>query len=353
VAGDSTNVRDGQFFLWLAGIGPAILFLVLEKLRRTGRSERSEKQNVVLALLLAFGTVYFFTSLQGTVWFAAHVVGVAVAALYVLFALDAERPWLAGALIGMGFLTRTPLLFAVPLFLYEAVRSTAREPSTGDPVPSGLGSELRSLGRRVAFRPLLARCAAFAVPIAACMAFTLWHNQARFGDPFNHGYEFLTVAWQARMKKWGLFDYHYLARNLGVVLTSLPWRLENGPAPFQINAHGLAIWFTTPLYLWLLWPKRVRGLELALYASALAVALPGLFYQNTGWIQFGYRFSNDYAVFLFVLLALTNRPMRFLFFAAALWSIAVNAFGAATFDRGQFKKFYYEDRSQKVLYQPD
>src|SRR6476646_9597588 len=28
------NVRDGQFFIWLSGIGPAVLFLALEKLRR-------------------------------------------------------------------------------------------------------------------------------------------------------------------------------------------------------------------------------------------------------------------------------------------------------------------------------
>jgi hypothetical protein len=29
------NFRDGQFVVWLAGVGPAVLFLVLEKMRRT------------------------------------------------------------------------------------------------------------------------------------------------------------------------------------------------------------------------------------------------------------------------------------------------------------------------------
>ena len=55
-----------------------------------GRTSRS-------ALAFAFGSVYFFTSVQGTVWFAAHVVGVGRAGvLLLLFSLDAERPMLAG-----------------------------------------------------------------------------------------------------------------------------------------------------------------------------------------------------------------------------------------------------------------
>src|SRR5206468_10647706 len=86
VAGSAEKVRDGQVWLWLAGLGPAILFLALEKLRRAGHSERSDRTNLSLAGVLAFGTVYFFTALQGTVWFADHAVAVALLALYLLFA---------------------------------------------------------------------------------------------------------------------------------------------------------------------------------------------------------------------------------------------------------------------------
>jgi hypothetical protein len=92
---------------------------------------------------------------------------------------------------------------------------------------------------------------------------------------------------------------------------------------------------------------------MALYVTAAAVAVPGLLYQNTGWMQFGYRFSNDYAVFLVVLLAVTGHRFGRLFMLAAAWSVAVNAFGAYTFDRGEFKKFYYEDASQRTFYEPD
>lgn len=319
------NVRDGQFFVWLSGLAPAVLFLALEKLRRTGRSQRTERTNVLLALLFAFGTVYFFTALQGTVWFAAHIVGAALAALYLLFALDAERPLLSGFMIGLGFLTRTPLLFAAPLFLFEALRGERR---------------VRSI-------------ALFALPVALCIAAACVHNQLRFGSPLDFGYQYLSVAWQARMKKWGLFSYHFLPRNLGVVLCSLPWYEPVRPPHVLVNMHGLALWFTTPLYLWLLWPRKVTSTGLALYVTAAAVAIPGLLYQNTGWMQFGYRFSNDYAPLLFALLAVTENRFGKRFALAAVWAVSVNAFGAATFDTASGRRFYFEDASQNVLYQPD
>jgi len=324
---DPERVHDGQFFLWIAGVAPALLFLVLEKLRRFGRSQLSEFGNVGLALSFAFGSVYFFCAEQGTVWYAAHVVGAALSAAYLLFALEAERPWLAGLALGLGFATRTPLLFAAPLFVLEAVRTS----------------------RTHLLRSLLS----FAAPVSAIVLLTLVHNQLRFGDPFEVGYRFLGIAWQHRIEKWGLFGYHYLGKNLGVVLTSLPFWTPRGGAPFQINVHGLALWITTPIYLWLLWPQRTAVPQRALWITVACVALPTLFYQNTGWVQFGYRFSNDYAVFLFALLAVGGYRFGRLFRVCACAAVLVNAFGAATFGREKYAAYYFQDNTQRIVYQPD
>lgn len=353
-ADGAAEVRDGQFFIWVAGIAPAALFLALEKLRLTGRSDRSPLGNAALALLFAFGSVYFFSSVQGTVWYAAHVVGAGLGALYLLFALDAQRPVLAGLMLGLGFATRTPLLFAFPLFALEAWRAAS---SRAEP-PASEGSRLeraRAAWRAVDERDLARRCLLFALPILLVGAASAWHNHARFGDPFEFGYRYLQIRWRTRIETWGLFDYHYLAKNLGVVLTSLPYRPAPGSdAPFQINGHGLALWVTTPLYLWLLWPKRTTAPHVGLWCTVLAVALPTLLYQNTGWVQFGYRFSNDYAVFLFALLAIGVRELaRPAFAVAAAWSITINAFGAVTFERPRFRKYYFVEHTQQVLYQPD
>ena len=348
LSGGAENFRDGQFIVWLAGLAPALLFLVLEKLRRTGRAPRTQRENVILSLLFAFGTVYFFTAVEGTVWFAAMVVAAAASALYVLFALDAERPLLAGAMIGCLYLSRPTAILMALLFALEAIR-VARSPD-----------------RKLDVRAVLRRYVLFALPILAAFAFVAWTNWARYGraSPFYFDHEFLSVAWRARMSRWGMLNYHYLAKNLGVSLTSLPWVPPSDGAaafgaPFKVNEHGLALWFTTPLYFWLLWPKRFDGEPARrwLYVvAALSAALPAamdLLYQNSGWRQFGYRFSNDYAVLLFVMLAVGARPMRWLFASAAAWGVAWNLFGAITFDRGQFDRFYFRDGSQTIVYQPD
>jgi len=324
---DPERIHDGQFFLWLAGVAPAVLFLALEKLRRFGRSDVGEFGNIGLSLSFAFGSVYFFSAVQGTVWYAAHSVGAALAAAYLLFALEAERPWLAGLALGLGFATRTPLLFAAPLFVLEAVRTS---------------------------RPRLLRTLlAFGTPVATVLLLTFVHNQLRFGDPFEVGYRFLGIAWQHRIEKWGLFGYHYLGKNLGVMLSSLPFWTPRGTAPFQINLHGLALWITTPAYLWLLWPRRAGVLHRPLWITVSCVALPTLLYQNTGWLQFGYRFSNDYAVFLFALLALGGYRFGRLFRTCACAAVLINAFGAFTFGRSQYAAYYFQDNTQRIVYQPD
>jgi hypothetical protein len=334
LAGSAERVKDGQVFLWLAGVGPAFLFLSLEKLRASGRSERSIFENAALAVLFALGTVYWFSAVQGTVWFAAHVVGVALACVYLWASLDAAHPLLAGVCLGLGFATRTPLGFAFPLFAYEAWRRT---------------EELRGEARG---RSLARLGAWFALPSLLVLGLVLWHNRARFGDALDFGHRHLAIVWRPRIEKWGLFSYHYLGKNLGVVLTSLPYT-GAAAAPFQVNAHGLALWVTTPIYAWALWPKRTPPVFWALAITAAAVAAPSLLYQNTGWVQFGYRFSNDFAPFLFVMIAVGARRFSAPFWVLAAWGIAVNAFGAVTFDRAAASRFYFFDGSQRILHQPD
>lgn len=334
--GDAARVADGAYFLVLAGLAPALVFLVLEKLASMGHGFGDQRARVLLSLLFAFGSVYFFCAVQGTVWYAAHVVGTALAAAYVLFALSAERPLAAGVALGLGLLTRTPLCFAAPLFVLEAWRISRSDRGEFD----------RSL--------LAAKLVGFTFPVLVAVGATMALNWARFEDVSEFGYRYLTVRWHGRIERWGLFDYHYLARNLGVVLTSLPWIAPPGQSPpFQINAHGLALWVTTPCYLWLFWPRKRPPLFWSLLVSALGIAVPTLFYQNTGWVQFGYRFSCDYAVFLFALFAVGGYRLGRSFRVAAVLSVVVNGFGAATFGRRGYESYYVVEPTQRVLYQPD
>jgi hypothetical protein len=336
------RLRDGAFFLLLAGLAPVGQYLALERLCKLKIVSLTQRFRVSLTLLFAFGSVYFFTAIQGTVWFSAHVVATSALSLYLAASIGAGYPILAGlalvALIG----TRTHLGAAGLFFLMEALRISRH-------------SNERKRGSRALNWPVLLRRLAPVVVLAACAyGLLLWYNWARFGDPFEVGYRFLQIAWRQRIERWGMFSYHYLARNLGIVLTSLPYLgTASKSVPFQINGHGLALWLTTPLYLWLLWPQQRTRLHAACYVTLAVTAIPSLLYQNSGWLQFGQRFSNDYAPVLFLLLALGVRRVNTLFKLAALWSVAVNLFGALTFQRAQARDFYYIDSTQRVIYEPD
>ncbi|MDH5672089.1 MAG: hypothetical protein OEZ06_08065 [Myxococcales bacterium] len=334
---------DRLFWAVFAGLGPALLFVLLRHLRESGHSPRSQREDLLLTALFAFGSVYYYTAVQGTVWHAAHVVACPLIALYLLWAVDARRPLLAGLALGLAFMTRPTTLLLGLVFAFEALRKSAR----ASDVAPGPGPRVLA---QLDLRGLLSRVALFALPLLFIGAVAMVLNYARFDNPFEFGHSHLKIRWRARIDTWGLFNYHYLSRNLAVMLASLPW-LKAGAPYVEIGRHGIALWCTTPQLLWLLWPQRSSPLLRALAVGAGAVALLDLCYQNSGWIQFGYRFSLDYAVVLFAMLALGRVRFGKLFHALLPLALAVNLFGAITFDRVQ--RFYDNDATQKVLFQPD
>lgn len=333
--------NEAIFNLAFAPVPPLLLFLILESLRRRGRSKRSTKENIILTVLFGVGTMYFVAAVQADTWHIAHVVGCTFLGLYLLAALDGRHPLLAALTLGLAFGSRTPMIFAFPFFFYELFRHH------GVLEKEGVGAKVRSLFTR----EILLRSLVFVVILSCLVALWLLMNEVRFGDPFDFGHRHLQVRWLPRIQRWGLFDFHYLSRNLAAALVLTPWVTETPPY-FQIGHHGIALWLTTPVYFYLLWPRDSgRPLLKALTICVLAVALPSLLYQNTGWVQFGYRFSNDYAMLLIMLLAVGGRQMTRTFRTFVVLSIVVCAFGAITFNR--IPLFYNQDLSQRVFFQPD
>jgi len=350
VAVFGTGLLDRLVWALFAGSGPALLFVVLRMLRETGRSERTTRDDLILTFLFAFGTVYYFTAVQGTVWFAAHVVATALLCLYLLHGVGARRPLAAGTALGLAFLTRPTTILLAIFFAVEALRACRRPDAEGVTRDAPAGAHVAALFRGADLPAVARRLALFGVPLLACGAVAMALNQARFGDPFEFGHTYLQIRWRGRIETWGLFNYHYLARNLAVALTSLPW-LSAAPPYLRISRHGLALWVTTPNLLYALWPRRTTPLLWALVAAIVPVALLDLAYQNSGWVQFGYRFSLDYLPLVFVLLAIGGRRFGRLFLALAVLSVGINTFGAITFDRAY--RFYDADATQQVLFQPD
>jgi hypothetical protein len=383
--GHRTN--DVVFTVLLAGLVPALLFLLLRRLPAqlagpAGESSSAEagpapfdlRSSLWLTALFAFGSVYFFSAVLGQVWFTAHIVSLLLCAIY-LWAISAgPRPIIAGLCLGGMFLTRPQMAALLPLFVLEVLRrqhplrcyprSVAEvwallsgAPLSGSSravAAAGQDGESAALRRRGSPWPALLL---FGTVSALLAGLGLLHNYLRFGRALEFGHSYLTTIQADNIQRFGLINYQYLSRNLATALTLLPKFLPAAPY-VQISYHGLSLWFTTPALLFLLWPERrpdfavsppgskharhnARVFCIALLLCCLPIALFALLYQNTGYVQFGYRFSLDYMLPLVLLLALTQghtvggpRSWRqALFYACVVWGVLVNLFGAITFNR--------------------
>ena len=300
---------------------------------------------VVVALFYGFGTVAWYAAMLGSTWFLAHVVASTCLLLAVTGALDVEgrrasvgqvrgfldrRTFVVGLVVGLAGLARLTTLFGAPFFVFVG----------------GGGSLLR--------RGLSAGLGA-AVPLLVLLAYTA----ATTGQLLHPGYEYLyRVEYRPvpagllaellptlqgityHPGEWALQDVRYVPQNLLIMLAWLPevrpecglTLLDQACPLLQPDRLGMSLLLTSPG--WLLtvpvvlreWRRRVvLGATLAVGA----VAIVDLMHFSQGWVQFGYRFSNDFAPFLLILvtLALARRGLRWWSLGLIGLSIAVNAWG--------------------------
>jgi len=310
------SFNDVAFTLFFSAANVALLYRLLRRLQ----PQRAEWEHAALALIYGFGTLAWSCGIRGEVWFTAETIGVTLTLLYLHAALEARHPVLAGLAVGCAAITRTPLAFSAIFFVFEAL-------SPDGPV------EWRRLRDPRRWRAALPRLLPYAAAIVAVAIPMAAMNHARFGSfsEFGHSHLYANRV-NAQIQRYGLFHYAFLERNLHDAFTRLPI-IQFHPLRIGFSGEGMSLFVTTPLFFWLLWPRERPRLHRALWLTVALVALPGFFYQNSGYLQFGFRFSLDYTPYLIVLLALGGRKFTGTFWALALAGVGVNAWGAAVFNR--------------------
>ncbi|WNG39493.1 hypothetical protein F0U61_41865 [Archangium violaceum] len=311
--------NDTSFGVIVGALAVALFYSLLRFLAKEGDTARDRTENVGLALVLAFGTLFFYASIRGEVWFSAEVMGVAFTCLYVRNAVRAHRPVLAGLFFSMATLTRTPLLFTGLFFVLEALC----------PGPDRL-EQLKALGSHC--KPALRKLGLFALGAAPLALLAAAYNVYRFGSPSEFGHAFLyNNRVNVDIDRWGLFDLVYLPRNLQAAFLLLP-KVSLSPLRLGYNPHGLSLLLTLPLLVFLVVPKLRPRLHWPLWLTVAVTALPGLFYQNDGYMQFGFRFSIDYTPYLLLLFAIGGWSLRNrAVLATVVFGVLVNFWGAVAF----------------------
>ena len=288
-----------------AGITVALVWLLM------GRFALSSAARLLLTVVFGFGTVFWYVAEVGSAWYLGHVCAVMFSTAAVLLAIDRRWPLAVGFLLGLAAISRLPVALACVGVLLLVLR-------VGWPVRLPSGAERMDwLRRTVAFG------AGMAIPVGLYFAY----NLARWGSLMDQGYTRIPgVLEDPIYVKHGIFAIEYIPRHIHAIFLR-GWNYVDDPPFFQPSWWGLGLFLTTPLFLWLVRARigdwRVLG---SIVATAL-VAIPVITHGNVGVAQFGYRFSLDAQVFLFVILATVfERGMSRLAWLAGLASIAICAY---------------------------
>jgi hypothetical protein len=356
--GIATNEREISAALGAIDVG--LVWWVL------GRLPISRRIRIVTTLFFGFGTVFFYAAQLGTTWFFAHVVAVSFVLLAVGVALGADpgadeveaappvrsligdlaaalrhprglldgRQVLAGFLFGLACTARLTIVFGAPFFVF---------------VGGGGGWVRRSISAGIGA----------AIPVALL----LLYNVATTGHLMHPGYDYLYTLEASGYPglnyhpTWSIEDLRYVPQNLQIMFLStpaispsaIPSSVSTGAAlcvepgavrglfdlacPIALPRDvGMSLLLTSPAYV-LVVPAIVAGrsrLVAGSFLAVVAIAFVNLMHFSQGWVQFGYRFSNDFVVFAIVLVAIGMARRGRVGFRG-LWlvglSIAINVWG--------------------------
>ncbi len=171
------------------------------------------------------------------------------------------------------------------------------------------------------------------VPIGAGGLSLAAYNAARFGDPLDFGYSrmLLTGMGEQLMAQFGQFHSHFIPRNFFWFFLAPPWISTDPTLQLTYDPRGLSLLLASPALIYAFVSLRASrcpaGLRDAWLGPVLCL-IPLLAYFNTGFWQFGHRFSLDYlpALLLLMMAGLGPRFSRTAYILLSM-SIAIQVWG--------------------------
>lgn len=286
--------------------GGANVALVWSLLRRSGVAFVPANW---LTAAFAVGSVHWWAAGTGTVWLLAQVVAVFFSLLALHLAIRRRWPLLAGLFLGCAAASRLPVGLTLPLYLALYLRLPF-PPTLRRLAPAGLRSGLS----------LLAGVAVPALLVAA-------YNLARFGSPFEFGYELIPGVLDEPWYAQGLLSIDYIPRHLHVIfmrgfdlVDAFPW--------FRPNWSGASLLLTLPILLWLVKARSRTPLIAYGWIAIVLAMIPDVLHGAPGFAQFGYRFILDVLPIMLLMLGWVFRDrISVEARAAILIGIVVNAYG--------------------------
>lgn len=273
---------DVFFGVVLASINVAVLAALLHEADRAQLFSLDEDYRGLLVLFFALGTVHVILAPFGTVWFVAQLLGFFFVSLAYYAALKLNGVWaflLAGFFIACATVTRNHLLF------------------------TGIWPAYYLLSTHWPERPKIYAWTGLALlPLLIFGVLFLRYNELRFGRPFELGirYHEMDPFFATDYKKYGAFNLHYLSTNFYYQYIYYPLPIS------EETKMGGSLFLLSPVFLYAfraLFKFYRDPSVIAWTVSILATSVPILLLMGTGWVQYGPRYTLDFAVPLLLLAA--------------------------------------------------
>ncbi len=237
-----------------------------------------------LAFFFVFSTVLFASSIIDISAYQAEAFSVPLVLIALQEYFSKKRPLIIGIFLGLALLTRAVLVLGVVFFILEFFQK-----------------RLSKKQLLILFLPVIVACLLFGV-----------YNQRRFHAFLETGYQYnitLKTFPLSQNLQYGYMSPVHIPANLYSLLFMPPQPLlkdQNGFVLnfpyFKVSPWGVAIWYTSPLFLVLLYKFRKSIYTLSTIITIICLAIPLLLYYSIGYSQYGYRYALDFLPFLFLLL---------------------------------------------------
>lgn len=263
--------------------------------------KKDKSLTIWTAVLTSIGTITWFLSSNGSVWYLGQITAAMFLALALYEGLTKKRPYLVGLLLGAAYLSRVDAILSLPIYIYL------------------LRNEIRTSKGLIEF----------VLPLGGLIALDSLYNFVRFGVPWNKGYYLIPGVLDEPWNSKGLIHPSYILNGLTVAFSSLPKIINKTPF-IQPSWSGLAIWITTPVFVFAFWSRWKETIVKLSWLTIVAIFIFVLMHGSTGFTQFGYRFAVDFYPFLMFLtikgVARMKGP-RWYHWLLLLIGVAVNLWG--------------------------
>ena len=251
-------VNTVVFSLLVGALNTALVDSLLRSLVKRRIVNMSNESILWLVTLWAVGSVHWYMSVAGSVWFVSQICTATFLLLSLLVAASG-RALVAGTLLGIAALGRPTILLALPAVVAVAVAASST-----------------STSKRL--WPTFALLVSLPAGLIAMLL--LAYNQARFGSPFDFGYGTQNVAPRltSDLHTHGQFNLRYVPRNLWALLAAGPTR-DARSWKITPDGTGMSVFLRTPAWVFAFLADRRRWLTRCCWLAVALVLVP---FMDTG-----------------------------------------------------------------------